>query len=123
MDARKLLVLAAHLDAVPRESFDIWTWRPSRCGSECCAVGHACHIPEFAASGLRLVDGVPAFDAIDGDHFGFGAACAFFGLTRSQARHLFDGTRYPRSPGENLPVTPTAVADRIREFVAGRSDE
>ena len=51
----------------------------------CCALGHACRIPEFNDAGLHMCLGVPTY----GDHSRLEASMAFFGLSEPQARELF----------------------------------
>ncbi len=60
MNAERLLRTAEHLETVvahlPLERFrmDVWARKLPSCDTVCCAVGHACDIPEFAALGLKL---------------------------------------------------------------------
>ena len=75
-----------------------------------CAIGHAARDPWFQAQGLRRVrcgevriDGRP----VDGAA-GFSAVSRFFGLSQSDAQHLFTG----RS-------TPKRVALRIERLTSG----
>lgn len=67
--ARRLLKLAAHMTRVAKREFEIcewsketrpnpnWTGPRSACGTVCCVLGHACHVPAFRRAGLKLDDG------------------------------------------------------------------
>lgn len=126
MRSDRLLKLAAYLDTLPPEKFDLSTWH---CGTTGCAVGHACTMPEFRAEGLRLSEPVDAFDdslsyypTYDGlDHWH--AVCAFFELTKPESTYLFDMYEYSRFEGDECTfdggdAPPDMVAARIREVCA-----
>ena len=127
MNTERLLRLAAHLDTVPVDEFkmDHWAERDDVCGTVCCAMGHACDLPEFAAAGLFLEWGehgrgrtAELCRRTDAPHLaphlftGFRAAAVFFSLSCSVAEDLFSPDCYPAKPG------PGDVAARIRELVA-----
>ena len=139
VNVERLLRLAAHLETVPAEAFDMGDWAVRHtCGTTCCALGHACTIPEFAAAGLTLVwdaderaqpiRATPECrDDVGRLVVGFRAAVAFFGIEPRDARDLFDPERY--IPDVSRPdadetalwasIRPADVADRIRELVRG----
>ena len=128
MHAERLLRLADHLEttvaAMPPERFNMRTWgMESRCGTVCCALGHAAQIPEFQELGLRLewehdeATDTRHADVIYRERIGYGAAQAFFDLTPEGSRWLFRAADYAGAP-----VTPAVVAARIRELVARMSE-
>lgn len=117
MNRGRLLKLAAHLDTVPPEKFDLGHWI---CGTTACAVGHACSIPEFRAEGLgwnskqsrtRFENPAPRFGGSEGWY----AVQKFFDLDYGQATALFLDDSYD-THGER--TTAAEVAQRIREVVA-----
>lgn len=134
MYAERLLRLADHLETVvahlPRERFDMAAWaKRTTCGTVCCAVGHACDIPEFAAAGLELwwPDGGHMVGKRAEIQFGSSRECAvslFFGITDSQVAWLFTEEEYwddlEWKPGtdDERRVEPLDVAARIRALVA-----
>lgn len=120
MIKRRLLILADHLDRMKPEKtgrhFSLGIWytdrdRTANCGTACCAVGEAAHIPKLKRLGLGLTPGVwgraPQFkrwtswDAVE----------KFFRISVKDAMYLFQGSNYPRN------ATPKDVAARIRTFV------
>jgi hypothetical protein len=116
----RLTVLRDYLrsPAVKPEAFniDFW-WRTGRvfeCGYAGCAVGHACHIPEFIAAGLVLWTDVPneyPFPQF-GEKYSDDAAMSFFDLTDDEVRRLFYADSYfPGKPSQ------FAVANRIDELL------
>lgn len=127
MNTERLLRLADYLEDVvaklPAERFDMnnWATPTPHCGTACCAVGHACSIPEFQAAGLAMsIDeeghGEPVIRPDDGSMFSsWQAVEAFFGITHREAACLFDAGRYFAG------VRPQEVAARIRQFVASGS--
>lgn len=110
MNTKRLLKLADHLETVPRSKFYLSVWS---CGTQACAIGHACSIPSFKRAGLKLKlwFGIlkPSFD----NQTGFSAAMAFFDLTWPEIDRLFAAS------GPSDRTTPKQVAKRIREFVKG----
>lgn len=132
MDAERLLRLASHLDTVAPELFDMAYWGQERpgCGTVCCAVGHACTIPEFASAGLALE--WPALQTpartmiahpVFGSRDGVDAVAKFFGIWKADVEHLFTNEAYwddlEWKPDDDLRRVEAAdVAARIRAFVA-----
>jgi len=118
MNTDRLLRLAAHLETVPESEFDMRTWaKQTPCGTVCCAVGHAASIPEFRDAGLSLMPVmdnpirlVPFYDGLSD----WDATMRFFDLRYREACHLFDPTKYSE------PLTPRAVAARLRMVAGGR---
>lgn len=131
MNRERLLRLADHLDTLPAESFDMGHWgvlNPRGCGTVCCALGHACFIPEFAAEGLRLDFGTDQEPDDAGElamvvlyrgglwyATGYRAAAALFDIPARLAHDLFDPARYDAVPED---IHPRDVAGRIRDLVA-----
>lgn len=132
MNRDRLLRLAAHLDTLPAESFDMghWgVWNPRGCGTVCCALGHACSIPEFAAEGLTLEFGTDREPDEAGElalvvlkrgnlwyATGYRAASALFDIPAQLSRDIFDPGSYADAVPEG--IRPADVARRIREVVA-----
>jgi len=111
----RLKHLVTILRAVPPERFDMGYWE---CGTVACAVGHACHDPQFRKEGLHLakVDGFsqlrPVLDLgvrLDG----WEAVEGFFGLIEPQAYSLFSLHAYE----SNFPTTDDVIA-RIEALIA-----
>ncbi|MDQ2987414.1 MAG: hypothetical protein M3R13_11985 [Armatimonadota bacterium] len=114
MKKRRLLKLAAFLDTVPIEKFDMCLWAVSRrsasktpqCATRACALGWATAIPEFNRAGLRLM--VDAFDSTEGVvYFGdlnrFYAAEAFFDIDSDDAGRLFaEGSNDPKEKAKEI---------------------
>lgn len=133
MHAERLLTLATYLETVvalkPGEfDMDHWAMRhtlaENACGTTCCAVGHACDIPEFKAAGLRLkwyASGTPAVPAFDGLEHGE-AVMLFFGITSWDVDYLFTNEGYWGSEGEcGDSISVEMVASRLRAFVASHT--
>lgn len=129
MNTDRLLKLADHLERVVATTPGLWgmySWAErTECGTVCCAMGHACLIPEFAAAGLSLqfdVDedghsyGYPVLSDGRGLHTNIRAAAAFFDIEVEDAQWLFIPDSYDH-PG----ITPGQVAGRIRSLVRGGS--
>ncbi len=114
MNAERLLRLADHLDTVPPELFDLAHWG-SRvpCGTVCCAVGHACLMPEFQAAGFRAVWDEDGFEPEFSGLTDWDATELFFGIGHVTALCLFSAQSYP----VGAPATAAQVAARIRAFV------
>ena len=110
----RLTHLAALLDTVPSERFNLSLWVDStqECGFAGCAVGWATHDRALKAEGLTFDDscgaGAPTFEGLRN----WPAVELFFGLEVGAADHLFGPWNYPG------PRTPAAVAARIREHLA-----
>lgn len=141
----RLLRLAEFLDTLPPErwNYEVWVdterWegKPDlSCGTQACALGWACAMPEFQELGVRLLkttnswgDEVARF-LVDGyeDAGPLAAAKRLFGLNSAEVDRLFidtpshlldeDGNR----PDDLEEVTPKHVAAEIRAFVAERGD-
>lgn len=118
MIKRRLLILADHLDRVKPEKtgrqFNLNIWFVARgpaCGTACCAVGEAAHIPELRRLGLGLTRGAFARTPAFKDACSWTAVERFFRLNEADAMHLFSSSYYADS------VTPKDVAARIRAFV------
>lgn len=134
----RLTTLAAHLDLLPDELFYLGAWFASRkptdrelddemfvldaedfesndCGTIACAVGHACRIPEFQTAGLKVLNNRPVYvpEKFKYGDSGWSAVMGFFGLTESEALHLFLESEYP----DGGRTTPAQVVERIRAFV------
>lgn len=113
MNKERLITLADYLETVPSARFNMNTWGTDpECGTAGCAMGHACQIPEFSATGLRLIekgdgDYIPEF----GRHAEYMAAAAFFDLEYMQAISLFSPDCYRAARPR-----PTTVARRIRRL-------
>lgn len=97
MNRARLAVLAAHLETVPREHFDMGGWTSHSwgfnsaleeavsCGMTACAGGWACAIPEFKEAGLKMVHGSPEFQ----DRRSFQAMQLFFDIDQYTSGRLF----------------------------------
>jgi len=108
----------------PDHLFDLNEWivlvRPD-CGFSACAIGHACLDARFNAEGLFAQFGFselhsmpPAYQDGDELRLVWGAVMAFFGLSGTQAYHLFDFEKYPATQHGD----PAAVRQRIEAFLA-----
>jgi hypothetical protein len=112
-----LSLLAAKLETVPKEKFDLGSWTntagrrdTNECGFTACAGGWACTITEFNTLGLYLSKTygdrwVPKYGGI----IELRALEAFFDLTPFQGAHLF----MPRSYAFDEQHDPIAVCKRI----------
>ena len=113
MNTSRLKTLAKYLDTVPEETFNLNHWS---CGTQACAIGHACSIPSFRKLGLRLSKGIPGqvhhtpFPVFK-DANSWRAVNKFFGLTFDQSGHLFGAQSYEVGKG-----TAKNVAARIRRL-------
>lgn len=129
MNAERLLRLAEHLETVvPPERFDMGIFAcvgRLDCGSEGCALGHACDIPEFRKAGLSIdwgegdSRGIRYGDVSFGGDENLSAAMKFFDISEGAALHLFmpeDDTDLEEYVAPESP-TPLDVAARIRHFV------
>lgn len=134
--ARRLLKLAAFLEKLPPERFDIrgwvgddWKGKPDlSCGTTACGLGWATTIPMLRKAGLRMKR-----DRLGGGHVGLArrhgsdhadASEVVFGLDSAETLLLF----IPTSEFEIVPVrygrrrlaataTPKQLARHIRAFV------
>lgn len=121
--AQRLLTLAAFLDTLHPEQFDIRLWSSVRdprltpegeptCGTVCCAGGYAALMPVFQAQGLTfgpsgnqfVSDQIPVYRG----KIGFEALADFFELAIGDAQWAFSNTRYFERP------SPREVAGRLR---------
>ena len=132
----RLLKLAAFLDNVPPERFDLSFWYgrfldggshvndyeyfKNNCGTAACAIGWACTIPSFRKAGLRINPnsdyGENYYTPVYKSYREFTAVNEFFGLEIQDSQHLFFDSSYP----ERFRTSPKTVADRIREFVSNK---
>lgn len=139
---KRLLKLAAFLEALPRKSFDYTHWAgvgfkgklTTSCGTTACALGWAAAIPSFRRLGLRLTDPDPyGWRTVQDIRSGarhFNAAIDVFCLTMPEAEYLFtpdepnygyfsfDSSGLEDAPGDS--ATPRQVAKHIRAFVAAK---
>jgi len=110
----RLKHLVTILRAVPPERFDMGYWE---CGTVACAVGHACHDPQFQAEGLHLarVAGFATLrPALNRGQNGWPAVMTFFGLNLDQALYLFSMSDY-----ESAFLTTDDVIARIEALIKG----
>jgi len=124
---RRLSLLAWYLRSVPRQYFRLMSWvyrngsnfdngllKNIECGATACAIGWAAHIPEFRKLGFELFyNGGAVVPSYKGTR-NWEAVQNFFGLTSSEALHLFSMYSYPKENG----TLPFEVANRIDKFVA-----
>lgn len=119
MNKERLLKLAALLDTVPDDKFDMGAWGTSarpiaktpRCVTAACALGWATAIPEFHAEGLQLFaypGETQAFVEYQA-HLDEEAGARFFGLTSAETCRLFLS---------GFDMTAKEKAEEIRELVA-----
>jgi hypothetical protein len=114
MNRGRLSLLAAYLETIPEDHFDMSEWvrlkgasviegavPEPKCGTSACALGWACSIPEFNDVGLKLdrvvgaiCDAVPTYEHARG----YDAAEKFFELTHQQARYIFRGDTNKATP-------------------------
>lgn len=121
----RLELLAKHLETVKPHAFDMGYWKIDRlgkCGTQACAMGHACDIPAFMAMGLQVckagkrMNGETIYQVWlgqpdSGSPEGFGAAQKLFGIDADDADALFGDC--------NDDKTPTRMAERIRVYIDG----
>lgn len=112
-------VLAAWVPT-PDLKFDLWEWHVRReCGTTCCAVGYLTSQPYFKRRGLRLEEQSPTAWLLDIEFDGLNsweAVQKFFGLSITDAHHLFSQDEYGPRP------TPKGVARRIRAYLKARGE-
>lgn len=86
------------------------------CGTQACAMGHACYVPEFRELGLQLNNrGIPTMKYSGA--FGAEAGAELFGISSSAAYRLF--IRGPEK-ADGKRVTPLMVAKEIEEYIRVR---
>lgn len=138
MNKERLLFLAAFLETVPKEKFDLSDWRSNNngdgfyslyvpdenlingCGTTACAVGWACSLPEFNKQGLYYnSDGDITYTNLSFEdewygsfYEGWRAVRKFFDLDGEAADYLFNVSSYECPREEQL----QHVIQRIREF-------
>lgn len=108
----RLAQLAAFLDNVPDDRFDIMFWWKSDHLTGC-AIGWACQLPEFQAQGLEYKEGysqAPYFKGL----WAFDAIMGFFDVDLAGAFHLFTVMGYEY----NFLVKGPDVAGQIRRYLA-----
>jgi hypothetical protein len=101
VNKRRLLKLAALLDRVPDEKFDMGTWGTSgrliknapQCATKACALGWATAIPEFYKAGLELraYAGARHANVYFNGRENVSAGAQFFDIEWSDADDLFMG--------------------------------
>lgn len=101
------MVLADHLETVPRDRFDLGMWK---CETTACAVGHGAECPALAAEGLRM-NPFPVFK----DKIAWEAVEAFFEIGERVSFSFFLSSYYDHP--EDF-ITPAHVAARIRKYLA-----
>lgn len=132
MNRARLALLAATLETIPEETFDMSTWGRLNpfgqrlkgedevdihtCGTAACALGYATGIPEFKTAGLKLIKytdesnkSYPAFNQFRG----VSAGREFFGITHNTATQLF----LPEGYNTFGKVTPRMVAAKIYDLL------
>ncbi len=116
MHADRLRLLADHLEKnVKDEKFKIDHWK---CGSVCCAVGHAGDVSEFQELGFRIetlrslggLNGVPTLEDDVYTYDEWDAVMKLFGVTWKQSQWLFSGRYYP----SKWSTTRKEVIERLR---------
>jgi hypothetical protein len=131
----RLLKLADFLDKLPRKFFDYGNWAKTdgkkrvvqECGTNACALGWACTMPEFKRLGATLVvdfvdndDGLylaPRMRKENQSRFEYGVSEDVFGLSCAEHETLF-------RPGDDEDAaTPKYVAKKIRKFVKAKLKE
>jgi hypothetical protein len=115
-----LLRGADFLEKVPANTFDIDDWQASRasqtlvfdgtfeCGFAGCAIGWMAHAKIFPGFTMGCFE--PAY----GELRSWDAVEELFGISESEAMHLFSVYRYTLGEGES--VTPSMVAARMRQL-------
>lgn len=133
MNKKRLLKLADLLEADAKNEkgikFDLSTWGRAdegvptiSCGTTACAIGLAVVSGAFKRAGLSNMyeDGsdriCPQFEGT----WGFEAAGKLFGIPTRHAEFLFSEDYYPRSRPATGAAGERLVANRIRDFVAGK---
>lgn len=104
--------LANYVAQIPAEKLDMGHWGNRLTTPDDgddydfkgCALGHATKL--FAADGLKMEHGEPAFQGV----VGCNAAQRFFGISFNEAARLFSGRGFP----EPIPGDPLSVSRRIR---------
>ncbi len=114
---KRLLKLAAFLDELPPEQFDICSYgHDGECGTVACVAGWAGLIPEFRRAGLKtefgIIDTTISFKGVR-QFPSSNTAGNFLGLTGQESHDLF----YQSGYGLNN-VGPKDAAAKIRSIVA-----
>jgi hypothetical protein len=143
MNIERLQTLASFLRGVPKEHFNLETWRYDNaensvcvndeqltsslsCGTTACAVGWACSIPEFQEQGLAYRGNTPSYLSVATPNGGppvfnfyesWEAVMEFFGIDYYMAEHLFLGESYESCEA----ATADEVADRIEALIKGNT--
>jgi hypothetical protein len=121
MNNERMLTLYNFMASLPSRVIDMDSWRQSddgannrdiknkqlraaiedpSCGTQACALGWACAIPEFKKAGLKYgQQECNYFGPIFGDLEDFDAGAAFFGQTEEQSNDLFAGAEYADEDG------------------------
>ena len=108
-------MLERHSELFPNTKFDLSGWH---CGTAACAVGSACFHKPFMKMGLTLNIHTqsPAYKG----SYNWVAVEEFFGLTFTEAIHLFSRQKYPCYMEDGHPDEPTTkdVIKRVRKQIA-----
>lgn len=121
MNTERMLSLYNFMAALPSKVIDMDAWRQTAkgvynkdignkelraaienpsCGTQACALGWACAIPEFKKAGLKYGQhDLGYFGPKFGDLADFDAGAAFFGLTDDQAGDLFNSADFDEEDG------------------------
>jgi hypothetical protein len=118
----RLTKLATVVMAVPNKLWNMDTFGKPRCGTACCVLGHAAHVPEFKAKGLKwrkckwkgfydTSENYITFKGARSEHAGAG----FFGLTDKEADRLFM-SGFDASPAAKARQIATLVRKRVAQL-------
>src|SRR3990167_4454422 len=108
----RLLKLAAFLEKLPAEKFDISNWitklgNKNGCGTVACAVGWC---PKIFPTNVKLLTRVVHFKCNKESPYGFSGPAEFFGISVEQSFELFSEDSYQ----QDRFATPKDVAGKIR---------
>lgn len=113
MKKNRLLKVAALIEVINPESFDMdsWSGKKNECGTTFCACGYAAHVGLI--KGFNLEYDLTLYGKFDPTlkykgYENWGAVEKVFGLSEDEAVFLFMGRESD---------TPSSVAERIRRFV------
>jgi len=96
-----------------------WNRRKNICHTSACAVGLACLSGEFATDNLMFDASETSIEPCYAGHKSWKAIEAFFGLTETEARHLFHERAYDGATiGHQAELN---VAKRIRALIAKKA--
>lgn len=118
-NVERLQILVDGLKTVPKAKFNLGGWRLGEgsdvdlltgCGTQACAVGWACVMPEFVKEGLFFNGYSPQV----GDVTGWRAVERFFGLTEEEADLLFYQENYEEH--DNIDAVIERIQECIREY-------